>query len=170
MAPTNQSWFTYFHAKQGNPRGSKDRATIQDTSGAVILEISPASPHYRPRPQTAQLLADFEDNARLAGAAREMFGSLRLLLQAAIDAGMPLESAAIRNAQAAIEMAAPKKFDVLHDGVVKYNGTHNECFRYVLDSQGQSFDYAVEYGGWSVEPAREPAPGLEEAPGLLVSP
>ncbi|MGY3582223.1 hypothetical protein ACVIGB_000852 [Bradyrhizobium sp. USDA 4341] len=165
MAYTDEKWFTYFHAKQGNPRGSKDRATVQDTNGAVILEISPASPHYRPRPQTAQLLADFEDNVRLAGAAREMFVSLRQLLQAAIDAGIPVDAAVIRNAQAAIEMAAPQKFEARHDGVVKYTGTHNECFGYIHNSQGQSFDYAVKHGGWSIERAADLAPAADEAPG-----
>jgi hypothetical protein len=171
MPPTDESWFTYFHAEQGKPRGSKDYATVQDTKGAVILEIRPASPHYRPRPQTARLLADFEDNVRLAGASREMFVSLRQLLQAALDSGMPMDSAAVRNAQAAIEMAAPPRFEALHEGVVKYTGTHNECFVYIHNSQGQSVDYAVKHGSWSIEPVNLPAPPTEEAPaGSEISP
>lgn len=157
MPHTDESWFTYFHADRGNPRGSKDRATIQTTTGAVMVELTPASPHYRPRPQTERLRADFEDNVRLMGAARDLFGSLKQLIQAGIDAGLPADTPALRNALAALDMAVPAKVEVRHEGVVKFSGTHNEAFQYILQSQGQSYDYAVKHGGWSVDPV-EPAP------------
>lgn len=162
MPHTDESWFTYFHADRGNPRGSKDRATVQTTTGAVIVELTPASPHYRPGAQTEQLREDFEDNVRLMGAARDMFGSLKQLIQAGIDAGMSSDSPVIRNALAAIDMAAPAKVEVRHEGEVKFRGTHNEAFAYIHQSQGQSYDYAIEHGGWSVDPV-DPVPAPDDA-------
>jgi hypothetical protein len=164
MAHTDESWFTYFHRDQANPRGSKDGATFQTTNGAVMMEITPASPFRKSHPNTEKLRTEFEDNVRMAGAAREMFVSLKHLVQAAIDAGMPMDTPAIRNALVAIERAAPYKYDVVHDGLKKYRGTHDECFRYIMDSQGQSVDYAINYGGWGIEPPAATDPAADAAP------
>lgn len=150
MAHTDETWFTYFQAAQGNPRGSKDRAAIQTTTGETIMVIERPS-GMRVRPKTAELRESFEDNVRLAGAAREMFVALQPLVQLAIDAGVPVDSPAIKNALAAIEMADPPRWDVLHDGVWKYSGTHNECFAFIMRSQGQSVDHAIKYEGWQIE-------------------
>ena len=42
-------------------------------------------------------------------------------------------------------------YHVYRDGLLKQEcKTHNEAFRYILKAQGQSFDYALKYGGWKV--------------------
>ena len=41
--------------------------------------------------------------------------------------------------------------EVLRDGFLQVRlDTHNEAFAYILDHQGQSFDYATKHGGWRV--------------------
>lgn len=46
--------------------------------------------------------------------------------------------------------------------------THNAAFMYVLDHQGQSFDYATRYGGWEVRPA-DPAQAVVDCADQLAS-
>lgn len=43
-------------------------------------------------------------------------------------------------------------------GVVKFEGTHNECWAKLLKMQPQSTDYAIKYGGWKIEPLKESTP------------
>jgi hypothetical protein len=163
MAHTDETWFTYFHAGKGKSRGSKDTATIQTTTGEVIMSVEP-SLGFRVGPQTEEVRESFEDNARLAGAAREMFAALRPLVQLAIDAGVSADAPAIKNALDAIEKAQPTKWDVLHDGAARYRGTHNECWEFIMNSQGQSVDYAIKHGNWAIERA-ELTPDVDAAPG-----
>ena len=42
-----------------------------------------------------------------------------------------------------------------HDGVEKFRGTYNECLMKLHNLQGQSWDYAFKYGGWTIEPIKE---------------
>lgn len=37
-------------------------------------------------------------------------------------------------------------------GIYKFSGTANECFLYIHRAQGNSVDYALKYGGWTLEP------------------
>lgn len=39
---------------------------------------------------------------------------------------------------------------VLHNNVLKFEGTDNECFSYILGHQSQSVDYAMKYEGWKI--------------------
>jgi len=38
-----------------------------------------------------------------------------------------------------------------HDGVPKFVGTYNECLMKLHRLQGQSWDYAFKYGGWTID-------------------
>jgi hypothetical protein len=44
---------------------------------------------------------------------------------------------------------------VTHDAKAMFTGTHNECFAYILNHQGQSVDYALKHGGWRIDPYAE---------------
>lgn len=37
-----------------------------------------------------------------------------------------------------------------HDGVEKFRGTYNECLMKLHRLQGQSWEYAFKYGGWTI--------------------
>jgi len=43
------------------------------------------------------------------------------------------------------------KYYIMHNEKLKYLGfSHNDCFKYILDHQGQSVDYALKYGDWEI--------------------
>jgi hypothetical protein len=42
-------------------------------------------------------------------------------------------------------------YEVCKNGKFRFSGTANECFRYILRHQGQSFAWAVRYGRWSLK-------------------
>ncbi len=44
------------------------------------------------------------------------------------------------------------KHTVSRDGIVKFVGTPNECFIYVLKNQSCSVDHATKYEGWKIGP------------------
>ena len=41
---------------------------------------------------------------------------------------------------------------VKHDGVTMFSGTHNECFKYIMDNQPFSVDWAMKNEGWEIVP------------------
>lgn len=43
-------------------------------------------------------------------------------------------------------------FELRCEGVLKFTGTENECYYKLQLLQGQSADYAMKYGGWTIEP------------------
>ena len=43
-----------------------------------------------------------------------------------------------------------KKYKVTKNGKFKFAGTHNECFAFILNNQGQSVHHAVTYEGWNI--------------------
>ena len=42
------------------------------------------------------------------------------------------------------------KYKVTKNGKFKFAGTHNECFAFILNNQGQSVHHAVTYEGWNI--------------------
>ena len=50
------------------------------------------------------------------------------------------------------------EYKVTKNGKFKFAGTHNECFAYILNHQGQSVHYAIRFQGWNItenKPSRE---------------
>jgi len=45
--------------------------------------------------------------------------------------------------------------EVLKDGEVRYAGTPDECWVYILKHQPQSVYWACKYGGWEMRPKEE---------------
>lgn len=45
-------------------------------------------------------------------------------------------------------------YDVTKDNAVLFCGTHDECFIYILRTQGQSVSYATTYGGFAIVEAK----------------
>jgi hypothetical protein len=49
-----------------------------------------------------------------------------------------------------------EQYKVTRNGKTMYGpGTHDRCFQYIHDAQGQSVDWAVKYEGWKIEPIDE---------------
>lgn len=45
------------------------------------------------------------------------------------------------------------KFEVWHNDVKLFSGTHNQCFSYILDHQPASVHHATTYEGWNIREA-----------------
>ncbi|OAH23780.1 hypothetical protein AX289_25150 [Methylorubrum populi] len=151
---TDETWFLRFEKASGR----KESALVQTTNGEALAEIR-AVDHHR-RPNGPKLRASFEDNVRLMGASREMFRALGPLMRAAIAHGLPEDSPVVVDAMVAIERARPEIKSVVHDGAVRFVGTDDECFDFILRKQGQSVTYALAHGGWAIEPFVEDDPAL----------
>ncbi len=159
MPHTDETWTIQFGAASGAAAGSRDRATVQTVHGQVLLALEP--PAADRSPGTEAVRESFEDNARLAGSARQLLIALDRLVQVAVDAGLPADAPAVGNALAALEQARPSKFDVVHDGARKFRGSRDECVYFVKRAQDAPVEHALQYDGWSIEPAAGPAPKVE---------
>ena len=47
------------------------------------------------------------------------------------------------------------KYKVTKNGKFKFAGTHNECFAFILNNQGQSVHHAVTYEGWNITEVKD---------------
>lgn len=46
-----------------------------------------------------------------------------------------------------------KKYNLLHNGELKFTGTREECYAKLLELQDDSINKATQEKGWSIEPA-----------------
>ena len=46
-------------------------------------------------------------------------------------------------------------YNVRRDKEVKFIGTENECWIYILNNQGQSVHWAMTHEGWTIDPVNE---------------
>ena len=44
-----------------------------------------------------------------------------------------------------------KKYAVFKSGQLRFKGTYDECFAYILNHQPQSISWALCHGGWAVD-------------------
>jgi len=49
-------------------------------------------------------------------------------------------------------MTLTVQYRVTRDEIELFRGTEDECFKYVLDHQGMSVDWAIRYEGWAIGP------------------
>lgn len=142
---TDESWFLYFH--------KDDSAYIDTTDGARIANIAgPVYSNPRVDQMRSGLIAlQFKDNVRVMAAGREMLRVLKHLADE-LDHG-ELPDAEAKMIWDVLEIAEPPLFNVFDDTrkLPRFQGTHDECFIYILKHQGQSVDYALKHGGWKIE-------------------
>ena len=151
---TDETWFLRFEGRAGERKS----ATLQTTNGEALAEIRAVDFHRRPNGPA--LRAAFVDNVRLMAASRELFRALGPLVRAAVELGLPEDHPLVADATAAIWKARPDVKSVTYDGAVRFVGTDDECFEFILRSQGQSVDYALAHGGWGIEPFVEDEPAF----------
>lgn len=151
---TDETWFLRFEGRAGERKS----ATLQTTNGEALAEIRAVDFHRRPNGPA--LRTAFVDNVRLMAASREMFRALGPLVRAAVELGLPEDHPLVADATAAIWKARPDVKSATYDGAVRFVGTDDECFEFILRSQGQSVDYALAHGGWGIEPFVEDEPAF----------
>lgn len=151
---TDETWFLRFESATGEKRS----ATLQTSNGEALAEIHAVDFHRRPNGPA--LRAAFADNVRLMAASREMFRALGPLVRAAVDLGLAEDHPLVVEAMSAIERARPDLSSVLHEGALRFVGTDDECFEFILRRQGQSVAYALAHGGWAIEPFVEDEPAM----------
>lgn len=151
---TDETWFLHFEKATGR----KSSALVQVTNGEAVAEIRAVDFHRRPNGPAVR--ASFEDNVRLMAASREMFRALGPLVRAALELGLPQDHPLIVDAMAAVEKARPDQKAVVHEGQVRFVGTDDECFEFILGNQGQSVHYALAHGGWTIESFVEDEPAF----------
>ncbi|GJD90896.1 hypothetical protein BHAOGJBA_4440 [Methylobacterium hispanicum] len=149
---TGETWFLHFEKATGR----KSSELVQVANGDAVAEIRAVDFHRRPNGPAVR--ASFEDNVRLMAASREMFRALGPLVRAALELGLPENHPLIVDAMAAFEKARPDRKAVVHEGEVRFVGTDDECFEFILGHQGQSVQYALAHGGWAIESFVEDEP------------
>lgn len=50
------------------------------------------------------------------------------------------------------------QYHVTRDGKVRFTGTHDECFEWILHHQPQSVSWAMKYEGYKIVPVESPKP------------
>jgi hypothetical protein len=163
---TDESWFLHFQqegemtsttAVGERYRLPTGKAVVATSRGEPIVMIERCVPSG---PNGLDIAKQFKDNVRVMAAGREMLRVLTLIANS--DPG-DVHPNFRQLAIDVLDQAEPPLFNVTYNNNVgafasleiKFTGTNDECFNYILQHQGQSVDYALKHGGWRIDKVQE---------------
>lgn len=136
-----------------------DQHPVTDAGEALtgmIVTLPGISETLIRRPETVEP-GEFEDILAVMASGPALLHDLRSMV--ALHEGDPDLAGRLADARDAVWIAEPPIKVLSHDGVERYRGTDNECFSVLLGLQGQSVDWAMKWGGWTIEPEPVASPG-----------
>ena len=131
-------------------------------AGQGVVVSAPGVPETLIRRPSAMAPREFDQVLSLLASGPSLLREVRDLID--LYAQEPDLQAALQEAATAIAKADPQILVLMKDGQERYRGTDNECHVVLHALQGQSAEYAMQWGGWSLEPRPDASPALPPAP------